>query len=718
MKLESAHIKNFKLLEDVDLQFSVDPSKPLTVIRGENGSGKTSILHALRWALYGSLGVPHEMRLTSGLLPDGMQTLVQVRVEFATIDPYSDKEIKYRLIRSCKETAGPNRLVRRVDDRVQLYQRTPDGNKAIEEGKEALLDKILPVDLLEIFFTNGDDIQRFISNSQAQKKRQEAVHQAIRQILGHSDVEQAEKNLRSISRKWKRELAKDGGAELEEAHNELEGIQDTISLKKEEIEKIRGRISRINEGIRDDELELSDIQGIGDLDNIQAKIKELNNDIVHLKEQEKSIRNQIRDTLQSEQISWFFLNQHLEKGLDILGDLADRKIIPGTAIEVLIDRLELGICICGELLKRNTDHYKHVVNLVEQQKQKTPVQQQLTNLLHRARDSERRYKGIVDEGKHFAILSKDLQARYSQCSDLRRRKEADLKIQEEKRSKIDSTRVQLLTDRINTNRVKVNDFEHKCGKEEGELSGYEEQEKIAKIRVREAENRTILDTINKNRADVVDDIFFLVSGTLKKLKSEYVSRVAKRMNDIFLEIVGADPEAFSAVFTEVKISDSFDIIVHTQGGNTLDPDHELFGASQRALTLSFIWALMEVAGRQAPRIIDAPLGMTSGSVKKRMVDLLTKPVGKRGLPYQIVLLMTRSEIRDIEDIIDERAGCVVTLSCSEDYPRDLVNNWGGEYPIIKVCSCNQYQVCDVCIRKQDDQQSMSYRQEVSEDGKS
>lgn len=718
MKLESAHIKNFKLLKDVDLHFSVDPSKPLTVIRAENGSGKTSILYALQWALYGGLIIPHDMRLTSRLLPDGTRTVVQVRVEFTTMDPFSDEEIKYRLIRSCEETAGPNRLFSRVNDQVKLYQRTPDGERKIEEGREALINKILPDNLSDIFFTNGDDIQRFISSGQSQRtgqsqrKRQEAVHQAIRQILGHNDVEQVERNLRNISRKWKRELAKSGGIELQEANNELENIQDIIFAKKEELKKVGGRISRIEEHIQDDEHEIAGIQGIGDLDSIQANIKELNNDIKHLMDQEQSIRNQVRDLLQSEQVSWFFLNKLLNRGLDILRDLADRKIIPGTAIEVLIDRLEMGVCICGELLKRDTEHYKHVEDLVKEQQQKSQDQQQLTELLHRARDNERRYKSIVNDGKHFKVFSRDLQTSYSQCVDLRRRKVADLKIQEEKRGQINSSLLQLLTERIKSNRVKHSDFVRKYGIREGEIYGLEEQEKLAINRVKEAEGRIILDTNNRIRAGVVDDIFFLASGTLKKLKSEYVSRVAKRMNDIFLEIVGAEPEAFSAVFTGVTISDSFDIIIHTQGGNTLDPDHELNGASQRALTLSFIWALMEVAGRQAPRIIDAPLGMTSGSVKDRMVDLLTRPVEKEGLPYQIVLLMTRSEIRDIEDRIDERAGYVMTLSCSKDYPRDLVNNWGSDDPIVRVCSCNHHQVCDVCIRKGDDQRRMSFRQEV------
>ena len=49
MKLDSARITNFKLLEGVELLFSTDSDHPLTVIRAENGSGKTSILLALRW---------------------------------------------------------------------------------------------------------------------------------------------------------------------------------------------------------------------------------------------------------------------------------------------------------------------------------------------------------------------------------------------------------------------------------------------------------------------------------------------------------------------------------------------------------------------------------------------------------------------------------------------------------------------------------------------
>ena len=47
MRLLDVRVQNFKLLKDVSIEFSTEAAKPLTVIRAENGSGKTSMLYAL-----------------------------------------------------------------------------------------------------------------------------------------------------------------------------------------------------------------------------------------------------------------------------------------------------------------------------------------------------------------------------------------------------------------------------------------------------------------------------------------------------------------------------------------------------------------------------------------------------------------------------------------------------------------------------------------------
>ena len=338
--------------ENVDLTFSTDSQQPLTVIRAENGSGKTSILYALRWAMYGARGIPTGMRLTAAAKPPGRPVTVQVRAEFTTTDPYSGDEVRYRLIRSCEETPGEDDRFQRNPDQLRLLRRTSDGEEDIEDGKEGLIRKLLPLNLADVFFTNGDDVQRFISSGQqADRERQKAVHSAIRQLLGLDDVEATEKHLSNIAKNLKRELADDGGEELQAANAALEVIQGRVVADEDELDIIRERIVRVDEQIRADERELDGIRGIGDLDTIQARIRELEGDLSQLGTQEGGIRRQMKEVLQSEALSWRMIGPQLQQGLGILDDLADRKVIPGAAIEVLTDRLDLGICICGEDLE-------------------------------------------------------------------------------------------------------------------------------------------------------------------------------------------------------------------------------------------------------------------------------------------------------------------------------------------------------------------------------
>ena len=73
--------------------------------------------------------------------------------------------------------------------------------------------------------------------------------------------------------------------------------------------------------------------------------------------------------------------------------------------------------------------------------------------------------------------------------------------------------------------------------------------------------------------------------------------------------------------------------------------------------------------------------------------------------------MTRSEIRDIEGLLQDRAGVITTLSCSKDYPVDLVNDWEINYPVVRTCGCDHTQVCRLCERRED-QGKLRYRDEA------
>ena len=60
LRLRRIEIDNFVCFDGVVVEPSIDADKPLTVIRAENGSGKTTFLRALRWGMYGEKGLARE----------------------------------------------------------------------------------------------------------------------------------------------------------------------------------------------------------------------------------------------------------------------------------------------------------------------------------------------------------------------------------------------------------------------------------------------------------------------------------------------------------------------------------------------------------------------------------------------------------------------------------------------------------------------------------
>jgi DNA sulfur modification protein DndD len=267
-----------------------------------------------------------------------------------------------------------------------------------------------------------------------------------------------------------------------------------------------------------------------------------------------------------------------------------------------------------------------------------------------------------------------------------------------RREGIDQERVAVVTERLRKLRADELRTSEAIGRLQLEVENLSVAVTEWEDRFQEVERRASSAVTVRARNNAASDLLSLTSRILAVLKNEWIGRVSTKMNELFLEIVGADPDHVGGVFRRVYISEKFDIVVESADGRTLDFDQEVNGASQRALTLSFIWALMEVTGREAPRVIDTPLGMVSGGVRTRMVELITQsgPTNR-----QVVLLMTRAEIRDVEQLLEERMGVALTLSCSKDYPTDLITNWASDNPEVRRCDCNHRQFCAVCARKGD-----------------
>jgi DNA sulfur modification protein DndD len=708
VKLKRVEFRNFKLLDGVVIEFSTDRQRPLTVVRAENGSGKTSLLWGLAWAFYGDDGLPvKNARLGSTSRPTGGTTNVRVIVDFEH-DPDGFGDINhYVLSRSVDETAGEGDHVEHGPMQTQLMIRKAAGDEPVPGDANAILERFVPSRLKDTFLTDGDRVQRFISGTVAAKERQHNVHQAIKALLGLDGLETVEADINKVASDFRKEMAATSGDEVKVAADALDQCEQDLKTERTKRLATETKRSKIEESIAETEKELSEMTGHGDLDQINADIDAATTGKKAAEKDAASLHDEIRNLFKSsEDLSWSLANEALQRGHAVLDGLREQGVIPGSSLGVIRDRLDMGKCICGESLADGSSHRDHVLALLDEQAKISEQRERLTETYHRTRAGIEAFETTAIDERDFWAKRPRLLERHTEVNERIRDNDRKFAEGEERRKGIREDDIQRLTQRLETNRRHKTQESQNIGAHDNELARLEDQQAVLQVRYEKAQNAAKSDATSKNRFDISDDLRKVVEATLHTLKTDHVTAVSTRMNEIFMEIVGSDPEMVGAVFKKVYLTDSFDIVVEAvvdddSQTRTLDTDYEVNGASQRALTLAFIWGLMEVANTVAPRVIDTPLGMTAGGVKNRMVEAITEPAASDALDYQVVLLLTRSEIRDIEDILDERAGKHITLTCSKDYPTDLVNSWGVTEPTVRHCACTHRQFCETCERQRD-----------------
>ncbi len=197
MKLLRVHIDNFRILKEIEIEFSTDDEKNLTVIRAANESGKTNLLNALQWGFFGDKALPdsrHNFRLSPIDLSTEEQQVIKILVEIDFEKESKTSKKNYRLSRTALETIKGTSFTRERDE-LKLYELHSRGSSEISNA-EAHLRPDLPKELREVFFTDGDRALDFIEGSKAEQREQ--VEGAIRSLLGLNVIEDAVKHTRKV----------------------------------------------------------------------------------------------------------------------------------------------------------------------------------------------------------------------------------------------------------------------------------------------------------------------------------------------------------------------------------------------------------------------------------------------------------------------------------------------------------------------------------------
>ena len=524
-------------------------------------------------------------------------------------------------------------LPNREPERISLYEKKETGSDPIN-APEARLDQMLPSEMLDIFFTDGDAAMTFISPQLAETTKRDQVKEAIRSLLGLGLLEGVNKRIQAEQSSVNRKISKQAGSdELAVVSKSLQDAMDERTKLANDIERFNHQIENLDRKLSTVQRDLQRLLDAGNYEHLAHQQKTFQKQLEAAKEDDRQFKKRHQQLFENELLSWGMLDTVFRKGYKLLDELHSQGVIPTAAVPVLKERLALKKCICGADLSEGVDAREHVLSLINQQHERDAETEHLTSLYYQATGeleawdtSEVGWSNLVSDVQRdrVAILER-IETANSELQSV------EAKISEIKQEEIESKRQneKSLQSSVNHKNLELD----RCERSLRDLD-----QRIKELKHRDAELRRIdLKVAGLNaELNVLHDLESIVDGALNDMQGTYLGRVSDRMNALFLDMIGADPSQ-GAIYQGARITQNYSIVVDTKDNRTLNPDHEVNGASQRALTFAFIWALTEVSGVVAPRVIDTPLGMMSGSVKRRVLTTVSTPAGADEVDRQVVL---------------------------------------------------------------------------------
>lgn len=366
MLLKSIKLENFRQFVNEQIDFSIDPNQNVTLIIGENGTGKTTFAQAFFWCLYGETSFTDKIILnrtvSEKMMPDQKAT---VKVVLKLLHGSADYEItrtqEYKKTYSNK-VIGANTV-------LNISVKSADGNthflKPLECETE--IKKILPKELSNYFFFDGERIEK-MSKEIATGKKSSGFANAVVGLTGLNATLAALDHL-SPTKLSTSVIGKLNEAYVGDSSGKIKALTEGIEKLQKELDAIEKRLAEIEDEI--DAAEISktkfetDIKQYADGEKLQNERDQLTKELIAAKKVKaqfiKAMCSDFNDDMTS-----FFAMSLVQKSLEMVSksDFGGKDIpaMHSKTIKYLLDR---GTCLCGTQLMEGSIPYKNLVSLMD-----------------------------------------------------------------------------------------------------------------------------------------------------------------------------------------------------------------------------------------------------------------------------------------------------------------------------------------------------------------
>ena len=183
MKFLKLIVKNFMPYKGQQtINFPTDPSRNVLVVFGDNMRGKTSILNAIRWGLYGKAFSRHKAIIGLDKIIN-FEALQEGESEFSVEISFEAGNHTYELIRSAKKKSHVARPENSSDYEECVYLKR-DGVAIAGNKIEPEINLYAPEQVSRFFLFDGELLQEYEMLLEEGSATGEAIKAAIEQVLG------------------------------------------------------------------------------------------------------------------------------------------------------------------------------------------------------------------------------------------------------------------------------------------------------------------------------------------------------------------------------------------------------------------------------------------------------------------------------------------------------------------------------------------------------
>ncbi len=629
MRIKRLLLRNFRqFYGDCVLEFELDDEARITVVHGENGAGKTSLLNAFKWVLYGSTDfdtgektILNELALSETQPGDVAELFLELEFDHEGASYTASRKQEYRRIGNALEAEAIGKSV------PSLTWVDTSGKFHRSANPTSQINQLIPEKMHSYFFFNGERIEKLANVSASGE-----IRDAIRTLMGLEIVERASDHLGRLVIK---ELRKEASETASGDYRELLSRKEKALEANDDWEKMKRQAETNHAGFQE---ELDAInKNYEQISEVKAKAeqrKALEQENDKVKDDLEELRRS-RMELIAQTGALAFLGDTVTAVSEKLEDCRRRGELPYKIRRTFVDDLlHQAECICGTKLTEGSSH-RHAVEAYRDRATGEDLEAAFTetvsNLRAMPRERERLYKQInawsskevelKDRLKQIAEELDEISSNFG-ASDIE-----DVKRLEERRNEL--TRLQA-EEQIAI--AKANDAIKQL---QEELSTIEKD--IDKVK-----SKSDKEDVARRRLEFAEDCKSLVDSLHEALAEETRKRLSDRVNQTFQAILRKDFYA--------EIDQDYTLRIYKDlPGIGKQPVSEKSTGENQVISLSFIASLVSLAkernqakgsffkGGVFPIIMDSPFGALDREYREKIAEHIPQ------LADQVVIFASNSQ---------------------------------------------------------------------------